>query len=216
VQLFDPKIEFTSHHDMEQFQRLKQSLNIHEIEQKNHIIKYRNQTIVFPTFNSLKLAAFNTSGIIRMTPIHLRPIMIKHLAARALQQFSISNNKNDLLMIHYPIESLNDPNFSTQIFYSKTSHFDIDVKQIILLLDLEHLNPEISYEHIVNNVTNLKKIGVRFVCNNVNVHNVDLVTQIKPFFVFYQDFSHVDAKEQKYKKLMKQMLTKAKINYYVN
>jgi hypothetical protein len=201
---------------MEQFQRLKQSLNIHEIEQKNHIIKYHNHTIIFPTFNSLKLAAFNTSGIIRMTPTHLRPIMIKHLAARALQQFSISNNKNDLLMIHYPIESLSDSNFSTQIFYSKISHFDIAVNRVVLLLDLEHLNSEMSHEHIINNIVNLKKMGVRFVCNNVNVHNIDLVMLTKPFFVFYQDFSRADGKEQKYRKLMKQMLTKAKINYYVN
>jgi hypothetical protein len=121
---------------MEQFQRLKQSLNINEINQKNSVIYYGKQRIIYPIFSSLKLAAFNTEGVIRITPQYLRPIMMKHLAAKAIQQFSVSSNKHELLMIHYPIESLLDPNFSIQIFYSKITHFDLAINQIVILLNL--------------------------------------------------------------------------------
>jgi hypothetical protein len=214
VQLLNPQIEFTSRYDMQQFQRLKQLVDINQIQLKAHVINYRDQKIVFPIFSLLKLTAFNTETIIRITPQHLRPIMIKHLAAKALQHFSTSENKHTLLMTHYPIESLLDPNFSTQIFYSKISHFDLSARQIILLLNLNFLNPKLDLHNIVTNVNNLKKIGIRFVCSNVNVHNIDFVIQINPYFVFYQDFKPTNAKELEYKKLMKKMLTQAKVNYY--
>jgi hypothetical protein len=197
---------------LEQFQRLKQSLNINEINQKNSVINYGNQMIIYPVFSSLKLAAFNTEHIIRITPQDLQPIMMKHLAAKAIQQFSISDNKHELLMVHYPIETLIDPNFSLQIFYGKILHFNVSVDKIVLLLDLNFLDLAQDLQPIYNNISNLRKSGVRFVCSNVNIHNIDFVIKIKPYFIFYHDMEQTTANIRQHARLMKQLLTKAKVN----
>jgi hypothetical protein len=65
---------------------------------------------------------------------------MRYLASKALQTFSVNNHKHDSLLIHFPIESLINVNFSTQIFYSKILHFDLLANQIILLLDLGFLD----------------------------------------------------------------------------
>jgi hypothetical protein len=72
-----------------------------------------------------------------------------------------------------------------------------------------------SEDVLVKNIISLQKMGVRFVYTNVSVHNIDLVMKIKPYFVFYRDFTSNTPKEQQYAKLMRQMLTKAKVKYYV-
>jgi hypothetical protein len=200
---------------MQQFQRLKQALNIHEIEQKRQIIHYHNEEIVYSNFASLKMAAFNTNSIIKMTPQYLRPIMIKHLGARALQYFSTIDHKHKSIMINYPIESLLDANFSTQIFYSKVLHFDILTNQVILSLNLNFLPNNQPLNQIINNIDNLKKNNIRIVCEHVNVHNIDFVMKIKPYFVVYDVVKGNHSKKNEYDKLMKRMLKKAKIDYYV-
>ncbi|MDR0675091.1 MAG: hypothetical protein LBF36_02400 [Mycoplasmataceae bacterium] len=215
VQLFNAQIESNIRYDMEQFQRLKQLFDIHQINQKSRIIYYQNQKIIFPIFSLFKLAAFNTDNIIKMTPEHFQVIMIKYLAAKALQQFSIMNNKHELLMIRYPIQSLMDQNFSAQIFNNKILYFDLSPNQIILLLDLRLLGNKSDQQNIIANINSLKKIGIKFVYKNVNVHNIDFVIQTKPYFVFYHHFTAKNYQEQEYMKLMKKMFTKAKVNYYV-
>jgi hypothetical protein len=70
---------------MEQFQQLKQVININDIRLKTTHIQYNETEIIVPVFSLMKLAAFNAGSIVKTTPNYLRPIMLKHLSAKALQ-----------------------------------------------------------------------------------------------------------------------------------
>jgi hypothetical protein len=213
IQLSDFRSKLALDQDMSEFQQLKQILDINEIKLKFKIFNFVNENINFPIFNDLKLMAFSTDAIIRLLPKKLHKIAIKHLASKAIEQFSKNIRSNESLMINYPIESLNNPDFSSQTFYSKIAYFNINAKQIIVLLDLDHLKE--NHDHAINNILNLKKIGIRVVCNNITAKTIDFVNAVKPYFVFLRALNTKDPKIKELQKLMKKILTKIKVKYYM-
>jgi hypothetical protein len=214
VQLFNPQTEFVFYYDMEQFQQLKQILNISLINVSFSYLNYQDEKIAVPMFSLTKLAAFNMSSLTHLVPFNLHSILIKHLAARAIQQFSTNQKLSESLMINYPIETLTNTNFSSQSFDSKISYFSLTPKQIILLLDLGHLPSGHNMHTVVTNIMNLKKYGFRIVCKNVKSNNIDFVNQIKPYFIFYNEINKNIPGHNEYNKLMVKLLAKIKVNYY--
>jgi hypothetical protein len=85
IQLFDPHIQSSLNYDIDQFHQLKQIININTITIKPIYHKYGNDKIVFPIFSSMKATAFNTSTIVKLVPNHLKPILLRHLMARAVK-----------------------------------------------------------------------------------------------------------------------------------
>jgi hypothetical protein len=206
--------EFSSLQDMTQYQQLCAIFDVKTIKLQFHEINYNNETIIIPTYSAFNLAAFNAQKIMETVPFNLRPILLKHLSAKAIQSFSTMNQINTKLLIKYPIESLMYENFSSQMFYSKLTKFNISPKNILILLNLDYL--QTNHAIIINNINNLKKLGVGIVCTNVTVQNIDFVRDIKPYFVFYKRYAKLTTKEHEYEKLMTKLLAKIKVKYYAN
>jgi hypothetical protein len=117
-------------------------------------------------------------------------------------------------MISYPLESLANFSFSAQMFYSKLSKLDIPAKQIILRLNLKYLPINYSDTNLSKNIQDLKKIGINIVCSYVNAHNIDFVSLISPYFVFYRKVNQENDKQKEYNILLKKLLAKSKVKYY--
>jgi hypothetical protein len=197
---------------MLQYQQLCAVFDVKTIKLQFHKMEYNGETILIPTYSAFNLAAFNIKKIVESVSFNLRPILIKHLSAKAIQAFSLKERYKLKLMINYPIESLMYENFSSQMFYSKLTKFNVDSKSIILLLDLDYL--QVNQEVVINNIINLKKLGVSIVCTNVSANNIDFIKAIKPYFVFYKRYQKQLAKEREYEALMRKLLTKTKVKYY--
>lgn len=197
---------------MLQYQQLCAVFDVKTIKVQFHQMEYNGETIVIPTYSAFNLAAFNIKKIVESVSFNLRPILLKHLSAKAIQAFSLMERHKIKLMINYPVESLMYENFSSQMFYSKLTKFNVDSKSVILLMNLDYL--QANQDVVITNVLNLKKLGVDIVCTNVSVKNIDFIKAIKPYFVFYKKYKKQIAKEHEYETLMRKLLTKTKVKYY--
>jgi hypothetical protein len=175
---------------------------------------YHEYDICTPNFSYPSKLIFHKGALIASVPEYFQDILIRHLAVKTIQQFAMrSNTSKQLLMLHYPVESVASPFYSVEKLCYKVRWMGLKTEQIILDFNLDYLNFEPTI--FITNIQKLQKMGIKISVRNITSENIELVKIINPFISFYKVFDNVDLeKNREYTILMQRLLKKAKINYF--
>jgi hypothetical protein len=82
--------------------------------------KYREYDISTPNFAYPSRLIFRKRVLIKSVPEYFHDVLIRHLGVKTIQQFSMrATSDKNLLMLHYPIESISSPFYSVEKFCYK-------------------------------------------------------------------------------------------------
>ncbi len=149
-------------------------------------ISINNKNVILPNINCINHLLFDMNDIkFYIQTNNIYDIALRWIAMITLKKYNKLNSNNSIV-IDYPINYILSNEFDINIFLKKILILNIDIKNIILVLDLKYFN---LMNYNINNLILLKEKNIKIWFNNFDIEHIDLLNLFTPNYITYnKDF----------------------------